>query len=207
MLDLKKLLAKILNWFASGSNQQILSEASPPSSATYGSRMRLKGNGLSGTAGTADTYWIGVDSAGALYSGTQLNQASTITWKNVPAGVADYIVEKGSASYWKWTKYNSGEFDMWVDWSGAPDGGTGTHYTTINGFYGYYSSGYTFPSGCKPIDTNYYIHTDWTIGSGFTMDAGTVTTKTTTGYSVYALSTAGNVTSVTVRSHIHGRWK
>lgn len=207
MLNLKKLLTKVLNWFASGSNQQILSEGGPPSSATYGSRIRLRGNGLSGTAGTSDTYWLGIDSNGTFYTGTQLNQASSITWQIVPAGVADYIVEIGSSSYWRWVKYNSGEFDMWVTWSGTPDGGTGTHYTTVNGFYGYYSAGYTFPSGCKPIDANYQITTEWVIGSGFTMDCGAAMSRTTTGFNLYALATAGNVTTITLRSHIHGRWK
>ena len=80
MLDLKKWMAKVTQWFASGANADIYSDANAPSTSSYGSRIRIRGNGMSGTSGSNDTYWLGVDSGGLLYVGTQLNGASSITW-------------------------------------------------------------------------------------------------------------------------------
>lgn len=80
MFDLKAWVAKITQWFSSGSTVDIYSEAVPPSTSAYGASIRIRGDGKRSASSTNDTYWLGVDSNGGLYSGTQLNGASSITW-------------------------------------------------------------------------------------------------------------------------------
>ena len=55
--------------------------ATPPASETYGCIIRLRGDGWPGSAGTMDTYWLGVGSSGKLYTGIQLNGAANVTWR------------------------------------------------------------------------------------------------------------------------------
>lgn len=201
---MKKWMTKVseyLKWFNVGANAQIQTYSSPPSTSAYGSIMRLRGNGERASAGTLDTYWIGVDSEGTAFSGTQLNQASATTWRRLKT-----IESSGSSSYWTyWAKYTDGTFELWGDYTGAPTGGS--HYTTVNGFYGYYSAGWTFPSDCKPININYRVFADWYVGAGFTVPAGTANSKGTSSFNVYALATAGSQTSIRVNLCVIGRWK
>lgn len=110
----------------------------------------------------------------------------------------------GTDGYWEWKKYTDGTFEMWRHYGGAPT--TGSHYTTINGFYGYYVSGFNFPSSCKPTNANYFVKTSWWIGSGFALDA-TGLGKTATGFNTYALATASSQTTVTADIYVAGRWK
>lgn len=79
-INLKQWILKISQWFSSGTNYQLLAEASPPSDSAYGGRLRIRGNAKAGVSGNQDTYWIGVDQFGNHFTGTQLNGASSITW-------------------------------------------------------------------------------------------------------------------------------
>ena len=130
--------------------------------------------------------------------------------------IKDYVVEEGpisSPAWWKYyRKWNSGLFELDGYYSGAPT--TGSHYSNIvtdnTGtvkLYGYRSENYSFPSECVPIDTNYTVLASWKIGSGFAFDCGTVSTQTTQKFSIYAISTAGNQTSIAVQIYVRGRWK
>lgn len=110
----------------------------------------------------------------------------------------------GTDGYWEWKKYADGTFEMWRHYGGAPT--TGTHYTTMNGFYGYYVTGFTFPSSCSPVNANYFIKTTWWVGSGFTIDASGLG-RTATGFTIYCLATASNQTTVFADIYIAGRWK
>lgn len=94
MLDVKALLVKITKWFSTGTNIQILANANAPTGASYGSQLRIRGNGTEGSSGSLDTYWIGISSDGSLYSGVQLNGASTITWRpfNTSAVAQSYTI-------------------------------------------------------------------------------------------------------------------
>ena len=88
------------------------------------------------------------------------------------------VIEHTSENGWYYKKYADGTFDMWKKYSGAP--ATGTHYSTYNNFYGYYIQTGNFPTNCKPIDTNYCIHSTWQITNGFAIQAGHLGATTTT---------------------------
>lgn len=105
---------------------------------------------------------------------------------------------------WKGRKYLDGTFDIWREYTGSPAGGA--HYTTINGFYGYYDTDFYFPLDCRPITTNYFLQVTWQIGSGFNIDCsgfGRLLDK----FNIYALSTAANISTYSASIYIHGRWK
>ena len=119
--------------------------------------------------------------------------------------IADCIVEQGMDGTWQYRKWANGRFEMWRVYSGVPT--TGTHYVQINNFYGYRLSDINFPSSCTPINTNYHISAEWTVGSGFAMPAGTVGTKTTSKFSLYCVASAGSQTKVTINIYVTGRWK
>ena len=110
----------------------------------------------------------------------------------------------GTDGYWTWKKYADGTFEMWRHYGGIPT--TGTHYTAINNFYGYYVSSFSFPALCRPTNANYFVKTSWWIGNGFALDA-TGYGKTATEFNIYALATASNQTSVTADIYVVGRWK
>ena len=115
------------------------------------------------------------------------------------------LFESGSDEYWKWRKWSDGVLELERFFSGSPT--TGTHYTTAGGLYGYRVEGFHFPTEVKPIDTNYIVKADWRIGSGFAVSAGCVSTKTTSGFNIYALASSSSVTSVEVMIYIRARWK
>ena len=76
-----------------------------------------------------------------------------------------------------------------------------SNYTTVNGFYGYY-----IPSIVTPFymeDTNYYIGTEWSIGTGFSIHAG-ILSKATNQFNAYALATASGSQSVKLTMHLKG---
>lgn len=111
----------------------------------------------------------------------------------------------GTDGYWTWKKYADGTFEMTRSYSGVPVGSS--HYTTVGGFYAYYITGWNFPAACKPISREaYVVHTDWEIGSGFAINAGTVG-GTTTSFNTYALASAASQSTVKVRVHVVGKWK
>ena len=118
----------------------------------------------------------------------------------------DYIIEENESNNdWSYRKWANGRFEMWKVYNGAPT--TNTHYTQINGFYGYRVENFNFSSSCTPINTNYHISAEWRVGSGFAMSAGTVGTKTTSGFSLYCVASAGSQSAVTINIYVTGRWK
>lgn len=105
---------------------------------------------------------------------------------------------------WKGRKYLDGTFDIWREYTGSPAGGA--HYTTINGFYGYYDNDFYFPLDCRPITTNYFLQVTWQIGSGFNIDCSGLA-RSLDKFNIYALSTAANISTYSASIYIHGRWK
>lgn len=121
------------------------------------------------------------------------------------ANLADYIVEVGTENNWEYRKWNSGLFEMWRVYSGAPTGGT--HYATVGNFYGYRLGGIGFPPSCTPINTNYHVDDTWVVGNGFAMSSGTSSTKTLSSFGVYCLANVSGATSVNINLYVTGRWK
>lgn len=117
------------------------------------------------------------------------------------------VYESGTDGVWTWKKYSDGTFDMWRNFTGTPS--SGTHYIQLGtGYYGYYVAGFTYPNDCKPVTTgNIQVYSMWTIGNGFAIPGGTVWAPTLTGFSLYAVATSPNVTSVSVDVYVHGHWK
>lgn len=115
------------------------------------------------------------------------------------------LFESGTDGTWTWRKWSDGLLELQRFYNGAPN--TGTHYTTVNGFYGYYVSGFTFPSDAQPISNDYSIMADWAIGTGFSIFCGTVSSKAVTGFTLYALSTASGQSTVKIGIYIRAKWK
>lgn len=105
---------------------------------------------------------------------------------------------------WKGRKYLDGTFDIWREYTGSPAGGK--HYTTVNGFYGYYDTEFYFPTNCRPITKNYYLRVTWQIGSGFSIDCSGYN-RLLNKFNIYALSTAANISTYSANIYIHGKWK
>ena len=119
--------------------------------------------------------------------------------------IVDYVVEQGTDGNWTYSKWHSGRFDAWYVYNGAPTGGS--HYATVGTLYGYRVENIQFPSACTPINTNYHVSATWTVAPGFAMSAGTVSTQTTTKFTVYCLASQNNKTTVIVNIYVTGRWK
>jgi hypothetical protein len=115
------------------------------------------------------------------------------------------LFESGTDGTWSWRKWSDGLLELQRFYNGPPT--TGSHYTTVNGFYGYYVYGFTFPSDAQPIDAHYSVMADWAIGSGFSIFGGTVSSKAVTGFSLYALSTAASQSVVRIGIYIRAKWK
>lgn len=115
------------------------------------------------------------------------------------------LFETGTDGTWSWKKWNDGVLELERRYSGPPT--TGTHYTTVGGLYGYRVTDFTFPSSINPINSNYTITANWKIASGFAIDAGSVGTKSTTGFSLFGMGSSSGVTSVEIDIYIRARWK
>lgn len=116
--------------------------------------------------------------------------------KNKPT-FADWVTSTGSSGNWKWRIWNSGLKEVEGKYDGTP--ATGKHYATVGGLYGYRVDSFSIPTAARFTNTDYKVVANWTIGSGFAMDAGTVSSRTTSGFNLYALASASNQTTV----HIH----
>ena len=149
----------------------------------------------------------GTAGQGLLKTGPDDYQAE---WGNVVTSVngqtgAVELYESGTDGTWTWRKWSDGLLELQRFYNGPPT--TGSHYTTVNGFYGYYVTGFTFPSSAKPIDNGYSVMADWAIGSGFSIFGGTVSSKAVTGFTLYALSTASGQSVVRIGIYIRAKWK
>lgn len=81
-----------------------------PDNRDYGGILRLVGSAFSPTTGT-DAYMVGVASDGSVYSGRQLNGASTITWKKlqvVNTGVFSIACSAGKNTITRTSTLNAG---------------------------------------------------------------------------------------------------
>ena len=112
----------------------------------------------------------------------------------------DYVVDQGVSGIWTYRKWASGIAECW-----GIGTATLTHYTTAEGFYGYYTD-FALPSGLfTSITTHTYIAT---VGTGFAMPASGQSSSTTK-FRVYALAVASGSgsKSCTFDMHAIGRWK
>lgn len=111
---------------------------------------------------------------------------------------ADYILESGTSNGWRYEKWNSGKYICWGTFSD-----TRSSYTTVNGFYGYYSSDFRYPITFPepPI-----IHFNCKIGSGFGAPAGDVLRSSSVAR-CYALGTASGEVACVWEIYVVGRWK
>lgn len=129
-------------------------------------------------------YWTDADKAEMI---AELNK-----------NFADYVIEAGITNGWKWEKWNSGKY---ICWGLFRD--TRTHYTTINGFYGYYSSDFKYPITFPEAPI---VHFNCKVGSGFAVPAGDVAMSTIQAR-CYALSTASGQVACSWELYVVGRWK
>lgn len=148
-------------------------------------------DGLPGEAG-ADGY---TPVKGTDYW-TEADKAEII--KEFTDNCPDYVVECGTTNGWKWEKWYSGKYICWGIFTDER-----THYTTVNGFYGYYSSDFLYPITFPepPI-----IHFNCKVGSGFAAPAGDVARSSSTAR-CYALSTASGTVACVWEMYVVGRWK
>lgn len=126
--------------------------------------------------------------------------------------IKDYVVEEAhggiTPSYWtNYRKWYSGRLELTAQYTGQPT--TGGHYAIVvpDKLYGYYSNDYVFPDVAKPVNDRYMVKTQWKIGAGFGVDAGTAGAQFANKFNVYGIGTFANITEITVRIHVDGRWK
>lgn len=120
--------------------------------------------------------------------------------------MVDFVVEQGntlnpSSVSWWYRKWNSGRLETGCYWTG-----TVTNYTTVSGFGGFNTT-FTFPTSVQPIDANYQVCADIRIGSGFAMYGGALSTKTTSDFKIYYLSTASGSQTGEFWISVTGKWK
>lgn len=109
----------------------------------------------------------------------------------------DWIVEQGTRGIWTYRKWNSGIAECWGE-----SEHTIAHYTTFNGFYGYYVDiDLPFTFAAVPIKT-------FTpqVGSGFSIPAANMS-DSTTKVRLYTLSSASGTNTVKGTIYVKGRWK
>ena len=117
----------------------------------------------------------------------------------------DTTFTTGSDGMWSWKKWSDGTLELNGYYSGPPTGNS--HYTTIGPFYGYRVAGFHITNNVSLIDNNYLLLADWSIGSGFSISCGAANTKTTTGFTLYALSSYSGQTSVKINIYIRAKWR
>lgn len=120
----------------------------------------------------------------------------------------DHIIEESSNKEWTIYKLANGSAFALKQWSGKL-----THYTTINGLYGY-KDDYELPKNndgspfFKQID---YLDYQMRIGTGFTISAysnsSRNTGQNTSDCTILALATASGTQDSWVNLQIIGKWK
>ena len=99
----------------------------------------------------------------------------------------DYIVEEGSNSEWTWTKWNSGRLEMH-----GHKNTTQSHYTTVNGFYGFYTD-ISFP--VRPKDIYSVITFQPQVSNSFSIPSS-ILNRSVNGARIYALSNVYNTQTI-----------
>ena len=109
-----------------------------------------------------------------------------------------FIVEEGTSGNWYYRKWNSGFAECW-----GKHQITKSHYTTVNGFYGYaatFTLPFTFTGTVRKV---YNLQ----IGSGFGMVASGGMGDTAGQVTVHGLGNASGAQSITAQIYAWGNWK
>lgn len=125
----------------------------------------------------------------------------TISLKTLLTKISGCCYVSGTANNWYYRKYADGTFEAWKTLSG-----TVSHYATSGNLYGYNVVNISLPAGLS-IDADYQVHLDWKIGSGFSVSAGEVNSKTADKFNAYALSTAHDSQPYVLNIYVFGRWR
>ena len=110
----------------------------------------------------------------------------------------DFIVEQGTSGTWYYRKWNSGFAECW-----GKQQVTKSHYTTVNGFYGYVATfilPFVFTGTVRKV---YNLQ----IGSGFGMVASGGMGDTAGQVTVHGLGNASGAQSITAQIYAWGNWK
>lgn len=111
---------------------------------------------------------------------------------------ADYIIETGTSGIWSYEKWLSGKYVCRTIKTEEC-----THYTTVNGFYGFFSSNIAYPI---TFPTSPVVIFNAKIGNGFAIPAGDVAMNQ--NYCrCYGLSTASGTVYCSWEIEVTGQWK
>lgn len=110
----------------------------------------------------------------------------------------DFIVEQGSSGTWYYRKWNSGFAECW-----GKHQVTKSHYTTVNGFYGYAAT-FTLPFVFTGTVRKVY---NLQIGTGFGMVASGGMGDTAGQVTVHGLGSASGSQPITAQIYAWGNWK
>lgn len=112
----------------------------------------------------------------------------------------DYIIEQGSSGIWEYRKWNSGTVDLWGTYTA-----TLSHYTTVFGGYGYYTTVPLPFTVYSPVIT-YAVK----VASGFAIPAsalGYAGSSSLSSFNVYAISNVSGSQSTAWVCNVKGRWE
>lgn len=111
------------------------------------------------------------------------------------------IIEEGTDGNWTYKKWSDGTLEL-----DAKLTSTTNQYQTWANMYCHCTSVFSLPSKALPVNKDYTIYIDTNpSSSAFGFSAGTITTKTATGFQVYMLSSLATLTT-TLYVHIIGKW-
>jgi len=113
------------------------------------------------------------------------------------AVMTDHVVEQGTSGDWTYRKWNSGLAECWLKTTA-----TLTHYTAVNGWYGYYSANYSYPISFTSVPATFPAAK---AGSGFAMSSDY--SQERTYYRFYFLANVSGEQSCALSCYAVGRWK
>lgn len=170
------------------------------------------------TATTGDDGTI--NSSLSTLGWSSLISSSYLNLKKSLSNLFNFIATTGSNSItsgtnttnWNWRKWPDGTFDMWVSMTGTFHqigvlDDAGKWFT----FVAYFS----FPNGCKPINTSYMTFVNWgSVNStqGYRIPCA-LFNKSTNGFTMYGVrhilgyGDEYTMTDTEIDIYIHGRWK
>lgn len=150
---------------------------------------------------TGDKYYHLISSTNALYTGVQLNGASTITWTKY----ADHIIEQGTSGIWRYRKWNNGASECW----GTYTNNSTPYLNAWQNMHVYQITGISLPSGL--FDSIPDINFSGTISSGntryLTIPAGFYS-ESSSSFGVWLSCSSKPTTAVsTIHFSVKGKWK
>ena len=124
-----------------------------------------------------------------------------LKYGSASGGQADWIVEQGTSGVWFYRKWNSGNVELWGEWTE-----TKAHYSTVaSALYGY-TSQQELPFSVYTPRAVYSAR----VGSGFAL-AGTANQfcneDVITHITVYCLATGSGSQPTTWQVYLKGTWK